>query len=258
MKSARFSLTILRHGDGMQFSDMPPSASSRLGGMTATLLICLAILSLGFLQLTAPSFTTTKSAALTLIEIAPPRAVPVKPNEKPPGPEQQSIPVPALPKVMAIAPAHALTPIPMLLRAAPSVHAEQVIGLPASAASSISNPALSSAPPTAPEHRNAPQADIASEARPKWEALLLAAINRVKRYPNEASRKHQQGTVKIRFVVDRRGRVFSVNLVQSSGFPSLDAEALSLPRRAAPLPRPPAQLASQHIELTVPIEFFVK
>jgi protein TonB len=49
----------------------------------------------------------------------------------------------------------------------------------------------------------------------------------------------------------------SVRLERSSGVRSLDDEALSLPKRASPLPRPPEEVKGDSIELVVPVEFFM-
>ncbi len=86
----------------------------------------------------------------------------------------------------------------------------------------------------------------------------MAALNRAKRYPRDAARNREEGTARIRFFVDRRGWVHGVRPVRSSGSNALDAEAVALPPRAAPLPRPPRELGGHRIELTVPIEFFVQ
>ena len=61
----------------------------------------------------------------------------------------------------------------------------------------------------------------------------------------------------IRFTSDREGRVRSVRLERPSGFDALDREALALPMRASPLPKPPESVTGNRIELTVPIEFFL-
>lgn len=59
----------------------------------------------------------------------------------------------------------------------------------------------------------------------------------------------------IRFVMDRAGKVLSSRLERSSGFPDLDREAVALPKRAQPLPKPPNDKPGDTIELVVPVEF---
>jgi protein TonB len=91
-----------------------------------------------------------------------------------------------------------------------------------------------------------------------YEQVLLAHLERRKRYPRAARAHRQQGVAHIRFSMDRQGRVLSVRLVRSAGHALLDREAEALPLRAQPLPPPPADIAGATIELSVPIEFFLE
>ncbi|TDU31549.1 TonB family protein [Panacagrimonas perspica] len=58
------------------------------------------------------------------------------------------------------------------------------------------------------------------------------------------------GSARVRFRVSPEGWISELELVQSSGVPSLDAEALDLFRRAAPLPPPPD---ARELRLIVPV-----
>jgi protein TonB len=49
--------------------------------------------------------------------------------------------------------------------------------------------------------------------------------------------------------------VTSTRLSRSSGDSALDQEAVALPRRASPLPKPPEGVGSSSIALTVPVHF---
>jgi periplasmic protein TonB len=62
-------------------------------------------------------------------------------------------------------------------------------------------------------------------------------LNRYKRYPSGAA---STGTASVAFTIPWSGQVLSVRMIGSSGNPALDAEAVSLPRRASPVPAPPA------------------
>lgn len=112
--------------------------------------------------------------------------------------------------------------------------------------------------PAAAEAKPPPPPQEASDARPTWQGRVLAALNKVKRYPREASFRRRQGVPIIRFVMDRSGRVLSASLERSSGVPALDGEALELPRRAQPLPKPPEDVPGATIELVVPVEFYMR
>lgn len=104
------------------------------------------------------------------------------------------------------------------------------------------NPALESAPGRT--------MDPASADR--WQAQLIAHLERRKRYPAAARGGREEGTALVRFQVDRGGNVLVVELVQSSGFHALDEEAVNLVRRATPVPKPPPDM---NRPITVPIRF---
>ena len=87
---------------------------------------------------------------------------------------------------------------------------------------------------------------------------MLGRLNQFKRYPREAQDRRQQGIPYIRFVMDRDGRVVSTMLERGSGYPALDREAVALPKRAQPLPKPPAEVTGSSLELVVPVEFFLR
>ena len=86
----------------------------------------------------------------------------------------------------------------------------------------------------------------------------MGRLERFKRYPNSAQVRRQQGVVYLRFAMDRRGKVVSAAIEQSSGFDALDQETLALIHRAEPLPPPPPELTGDPVELVVPIQFFLK
>ncbi|MDC7985021.1 TonB family protein, partial [Rhodoplanes sp. TEM] len=87
----------------------------------------------------------------------------------------------------------------------------------------------------------------------RWQTLLLAELNRKKRYP--AAARGRAGTARVAFTIDHDGRVVSRSIATSSGSPALDAEALALLDRASPLPVPPAELAAAALSFVVPIRF---
>jgi periplasmic protein TonB len=85
-----------------------------------------------------------------------------------------------------------------------------------------------------------------------WKSELMAHLNRYKRYPGGAS---STGTASVAFTIARSGQVLTAHLIGSSGNPALDAEAVSLPRRASPVPAPPSEFGGAVLTLTVPIHF---
>jgi periplasmic protein TonB len=91
-----------------------------------------------------------------------------------------------------------------------------------------------------------------SESPATWKSALMAHLNRYKRYPAGAS---STGTASVAFTIARSGQVLSARLIGSSGNAALDAEAVSLPRRASPVPAPPPDFGGAVLTLTVPVHF---
>lgn len=116
------------------------------------------------------------------------------------------------------------------------------------------------APPPSPAPAAAPSsAPIGSTATPSisnasWRGMLIAHLNRYKRFPPGA----RTGTVQVAFSIDRGGRVLSARLTGSSGDAALDEEAVSMVRRASPVPAPPSGIGGGGggaIALAVPVRF---
>lgn len=114
--------------------------------------------------------------------------------------------------------------------------------------------ALENAP--AAERATAPTTSDGAQGSPaasrKWQARLQAHLKRNLRYPAPSRSRREEGVALVRFSIDDGGRVLSVSLVRSSGFPDLDESATATIRRASPVPAPPAGAPRQ---LTVPMEF---
>jgi periplasmic protein TonB len=115
------------------------------------------------------------------------------------------------------------------------------------------------APPTSQAQRAdraaAPDASASldpSMSPTSWRGALMAHLNRHKRFPPGAA---GTGIVTVAFAIDRSGRVLSSRLVRGSGDAALDAEAVALPRRASPVPAPPANVGGGSVTLAVPIRF---
>ena len=118
--------------------------------------------------------------------------------------------------------------------------------------------------PTAPQAAPTPGPRVAalevgqvprptSAAVAKWERLLVAQLERHKRYPPQAHGK--AGEARLAFSIDRSGHVVASRIVHSSGSDALDQEALALVKRAAPLPPPPAGISDDQLSFVVPIRY---
>lgn len=226
-----------------RYADRPMSLQTRLFGMGGTATIALLIAG-GALFTWTTYQAVQKPVTLSVFDVAPPAAPPEPAREVPPGPEEvepKDLPDIERPK---IEPAEILIP--------------SLNPLPVPAAKPVPDPGPPAKEAMAPETPPAPPAPQVSSGKPTWEGLVLGALNKVKRYPREASFRRQQGVPYIRFVMNREGAVLSVRLERSSGIRPLDNEALALPKRAAPLPKPPKDVPGDTIELVVPVEFFMR
>ena len=92
-----------------------------------------------------------------------------------------------------------------------------------------------------------------SPAIENWRQSLVSHLSRFERYPLAA--RGAQGVVTIAFRIDRQGNVVSDSIVKSSGSAVLDADALAMIKRAAPLPPPPVNIADDELSLVVPIRY---
>lgn len=91
-----------------------------------------------------------------------------------------------------------------------------------------------------------------------WKARLASHLERHKRYPRAALRRNAQGTASVRFAMTRSGKVQTCSLVHSSGHESLDTAACEMVLRAQPLPSPPEELPDASLEMTVPVDYWLR
>lgn len=91
--------------------------------------------------------------------------------------------------------------------------------------------------------------------RRSYAGVLAAHLNRHKSYPVSARRQGREGTVTLRFVVDRTGRVVDARVARSASFPEFDQAAMSMLTRAQPLPPFPAGMSETELVVMVPVSF---
>ena len=87
---------------------------------------------------------------------------------------------------------------------------------------------------------------------------LRAWLSRHKQYPAAARQGEIEGTVRLYIVVDQDGRIVSRRITQSSGSALLDRAAEQMLTRAEPLPRMPASMRRNRLELVVPVVFSLR
>lgn len=117
--------------------------------------------------------------------------------------------------------------------------------------------ARSPAPPAA-DSGSSDSAGSSPDAKKKearYYSLLMAHLNRKKRYPSDAKKARQQGIVTVRFTVERSGRVSDASIKRSSGHDLLDSETLALMQRVSPLPPIPREMDRETITISLPIDY---
>jgi protein TonB len=95
-------------------------------------------------------------------------------------------------------------------------------------------------------------------AVPNWKSMLVAQLERNKRYPSDAQSRGEQGVAQLAFSVDRSGRVHNARISRSSGSSTLDAATLAMVERAQPLPPPPPEMSGAQIAIVVPIRYNIR
>lgn len=102
-----------------------------------------------------------------------------------------------------------------------------------------------------------PSPEASSMQKATWEALLLAHLEKYRRYPAAARGRREEGVAYVIFRMNRAGTVLSAAILRSSRSALLDHAALETLRRAQPLPAVPENKPDP-LELSVPIEFFMQ
>jgi len=111
--------------------------------------------------------------------------------------------------------------------------------------------------PPAPETRALPKTEHVGQltlaGSNAYNALVFGHLQRFKRYPSSA--RGAQGTVVVRFVLNRTGAVIESAVTKSSGNDALDHEALEILRRASPFPPFPAAKPDPQDSYLAPVNF---
>lgn len=231
-----------------RYCDQPMDWRTRLFGLAGTFSIIGLVLAAALFTWKAvyePARATSKP--LTIVELQPLAAPPEPVRDVAPGPElvekQEAQLEPVIEPI----------PIPLVQLATPTISARDT-----REPVKIVDPGPAVPETTAPESVVAPTTNrLSNDARPNWEGLILAHLERFRHYPARARAARQQGTVTVRFRMNRAGMVLSSAIVKKSVSYDLDRAALDTLQRAQPLPAIPANMADE-VELTIPIEFLLR
>lgn len=231
-----------------RYCDQPMDWRTRLGGFAGTASIFGLLLAAALFTWKAvyPPVRTT-SQPLTVVELQPLAAPPEPVRNVAPGPEQVEK------QEAELEPVTEPVSIPRVQLPVPNMSTRE-----AREPVKITDPGPAVPETTAPQSVAAPTANqLANDVRPNWEGLILAHLERFRRYPARARAARQQGTVYVRLRMNRAGMVLSSAIVKKSGSYDLDQAALDTFQRAQPLPAIPADRPDV-VELTIPVEFSLR
>lgn len=173
-------------------------------------------------------------------------------------PPAEPVPVAAVPSVeesvpppMVMAPTLLPRPIP-----APVPVGAHSATTPAAASAQRAMP--TAAPAASPSRRgviDGLDAKAPSGTSRSYAARVRSWLYAHKIYPRRARMRREEGSVQVRFVIDRAGVLIEGAIVRGSGNGTLDAEAAAMMQRASPFPRAPSDIPGDRIEFLAPIEF---
>lgn len=176
-----------------------------------------------------------------------PEPEPIKPKEEPksePKPIVKPLPTPTVVKD---------EPTPYQPPPATVTHQTEVIAV-SPKADATSAPPAPMAIPEPPKPAGPSQEDI-DDARGKYGNTLWGAIGKHKQYPRIAQMRGWQGEAVVELQLDGNGKLKSKKIIQSSGYESLDKQALEMVEKASPFPAPPEALSGNNFSIKVPIPF---
>lgn len=233
----------------------------RIGGPAAASLLINALMIAALLNLgMGRARQRTESPALTVMSLAllkgaedgsegaessEPVTASEAPTAKPiPTPPAPATPVPAMPLVI----------LPASLTSAPAATSQ--MAAPTTVRPSAPTP-TSAAPPVRHGAADGLNANAPPGSSRSYAAKVRSWLYAHKTYPRRARMRREEGTVQVRFVIDRAGMLLEGVVLRKSGMHALDEEASAMMRRASPFPKAPRDVPGDRIEFLVPIDFIL-
>lgn len=99
---------------------------------------------------------------------------------------------------------------------------------------------------------------ISATAMAKYEHLLVAWLEKQKKYPKRAKRMRIEGEGRLRILINRAGETQKITLEQRTGNRLLDKAALDMAERANPFPPMAENDPRQTFEFIVPVVFALR
>ncbi|ODT63865.1 MAG: hypothetical protein ABS77_02445 [Phenylobacterium sp. SCN 69-14] len=148
-------------------------------------------------------------------------------------------------------------PAPTAAAAAPSTAPASAQPPAQTQVAAASSPAPAAAPAPRQGTRDGLDIDAKNGASLDYASRLRAWLEAHKTYPKRARLRREEGVVHLQFAVDRQGRLLGGDVVKSSGYASLDAEAMAMLDRSNPFPGAPNGVRGERIEVSTPVEFYL-
>lgn len=123
-------------------------------------------------------------------------------------------------------------------------------------AATMQSPATAeTAPPPRKGAADGLNANAPAGSSRNYAAKIRSWLYAHKTYPRRSRMRREEGVVRVRFVLDRRGQLLEGEVIGRSGFAALDEEGQAMLSRASPYPAAPQDMPGTRIEFTVPIEW---
>lgn len=94
-------------------------------------------------------------------------------------------------------------------------------------------------------------------AQQTYFSSLLRGIQSQTEYPRRALQRNQEGEVRVSVIINREGRVISIEVLEESRHGLLNRAALDAIERAAPFPEVPSAIQGRYYEFAVPFNFIL-
>lgn len=236
--------TLFVRARSMDYAYQAADWRSRIAGIGGTAAVLLGFVAIGFLNVARIPAMIVAPQPLTVVSLERLEAPAESVRELPDGPKQ----------IQRVA-------SPQKSQDKPPNTDRPMLPVPGQSARQPSDQAAAAAPfteTTAPKSVLAPPANrAATNVQASWQTLLLAHLEKYRRYPAAARARGQEGVAQVTFRMNRQGRLLSSRVSRSSGSAILDRAAIDTLRRAQPLLAIPENMPAE-IELTVDVEFFTR
>lgn len=243
----------------------------RIGGPAAASLLVNALLVAALLNLgMGRSDRRVEAAALTVLSLAVTKGVAIGEEQveaatpdvaaagaTPPSPERTAPDQPSMVEAAPLKPQQVVLPSSLPTSMPMTIEGTMPGSITARAEPAVLQAASAPRPPARKGAADGLDISAPSGASRSYAAKIRSWLYAHKIYPRRARMRREEGSVQVRFVLDRAGMLIEGMIVRGSGHSALDEEAIAMMRRASPFPRAPSDLPGERIEFTAPIEFIL-